>query len=118
MTYAATHSRAHDLVRRKGAAVTFTTTTQAYDPATDTLTPTTSTVAGQAVQVAGDPERYRDLGLIETEARTLLVAPTTFGQVPAVGAAVTWGGVTWTVRWLEPVAPDGTAIVVEIVVSR
>ena len=113
------HSRALALVKRKGAAVTFSRTTQGgYDAETDTATPSTSTVVGHAVRVQGDPERYAGLGLVEAKAVTLLFAPTTIDEQPSPGDEVTWDGVEYTVRDVDPVAPDGDVIVSSVVIAR
>lgn len=118
MSYATAHSRVLALVKRKGAAVTFTRTTQDYDPETGVKTPSTVTVQGQAAQVEGEPERYQALGLVASQAPTLLFVPATYGDEVDPGDTVSWGGKTWTVRDVEPIAPDGTVIAQSVVVSR
>lgn len=106
-------------ITAKGAAVTFTrAVTTSYDPLTDTVTSgTATTVAGYAVRVKGDPERYRVLSLVETKAPTLLFAPTTYGSAPKEGDTLTWSSVAYTVRDVAPVAPDGTGIIYRVVVA-
>ena len=90
-----------------------------YNAAADTYSgPATTTVAGYAVRDEGDPERYRALSLSLTEAPTLLFAPSTAGSVPALGSTVTWGGVSYTVKDVDPIAPAGTAIVSKVIVAR
>lgn len=118
--YASDHAAALADVRTAGTPVTFTVTTQgAQDPATGFFpNPTVSTVAGFALRVKGDPQRYRDLGLTESEAPTLLTVPSTYGGTPALNASVTFGGQTYTVRDVEPLAPDGTAVLCRVVVVR
>jgi hypothetical protein len=120
MGYAGTHARAAALVKRKGVAVTFSLLSPGtYDAATDTYsTPSTSTWAGYAVRVPGDPIKYESLGLVQGEAPTLLFGPTTYGDQPALGAKVTWGSADYTVRHVDPVEPDGNAIVCEVIVAR
>ena len=107
-------------IKAAGAAVTFTQTVPGtYDPATDTWTsPSAVTVAGYAIRVKGNPIRYQALELIQSESPTLLFAPTTAGSLPAVGSAVTWNSIAYTVRDVEPVAPDGQPIIARIIVSR
>lgn len=112
------HSVARAQVADAGAAVTFTKTLQQHDAATDAVTSTTLSVVGHAVQTRSDPKRYEALGLLITEARTLLFAPTIYGALPAPGYTVTWAGSEWTVRDVDPVAPDGTALVARVTVSR
>ena len=101
-------------------AVTFTHSTPGtYDAATDTWgTPVTTTVTGEAVRVRGDPETYRALGLIQSENPTLLFTPATYGEAPEPGYTVEWSNVVYTVRDVNPVAPDGVMILARVVVSR
>jgi len=120
MAYTQQHASSHATLKRKGAAVTFTHASPgAYDATTDTHTsPASTTVAGYAIQDAGNPEQYKALDLIESEAPTLFFTPTTFGSLPALNDTVSWNSVTWFVRSILPIAPDGTAIAARIVVSR
>jgi len=101
-------------------AITFSNTTWTYDAATDTdTTPVTVTLSGNAMQVKGDPEVYRTLALIESEAPTLFYAPGTYGDdAPGVGWTVTWADVQYTVRSVETLAPDGVVITARIVIGR
>lgn len=120
MSYAATHAGALAQVRRRGAAASFVHTT----PGTHTEStgqwsePAESTVEVYAIQVRGDPERYRALELIESAAPTLLIVPVTFGQMPEIDDEVTWGGVSYKARELTPVAPDSTAIMAHVIIAR
>lgn len=119
MSYSTEHAGALGDIRTAGAPVTFTKTTLgAYDPETDTATPSTTSVGGHAVRVRGRPDTYDALQLVESQAPTLLFAATTFGQAPALGATVTWGGETYTVRDVNPVAPDGSGIIFRVVVAQ
>lgn len=120
MTYVAEHASALDQITEAGAAVTFTKVVPGvYDPETDTWTDADDqSVSGSALRVKGDPETYKSLGLVEHEAPTLLFAPDTYGEVPALGATVPFGGETYTVKNVDPVAPDGTPIIVRVVVQR
>jgi hypothetical protein len=118
--YASDHAGAYADVASAGSAVTFTKSVQgAQDPATGLFTdPTTVTVAGVALRVKGDPQRYRDLGLTESAAPTLLFVPATYGETPPLGATGVFGGETYTVRDVNPLAPDGTAVLAKVVVVR
>lgn len=118
--YAADHAGALADLAEAGAAVTFALAVPGvYDPATDTTTAGTSaSVAGQAIRLPGDARRYEALGLTEREAVTLLFAPTTYGANPAVGAAFTWGGETFTCASVDPLALDGTTLLATIVGRR
>lgn len=118
MSYAPVHARASALLERKGAAVTFTRITRAYAPATDTSTATVSTVSGHAIRGRGNPQVYEALKLVESEAPTLIFAPATYDEVPEVGDTVTWGGTGYTVRNVQPIAPDGDNLLARVVVSR
>jgi len=120
MSYAAEHAGALADVADAGAAVTFTLSSPGtYDAATDTwTTPVETTVAGQAMQVSGNPEDYRELSLVESEAPTLLFAPTTYGSMPDLGYTVVWASKTYTVKMLSPLQPDGTTILARLVVGK
>jgi hypothetical protein len=120
MSYAADHAGALRDIADAGTAVTFTKNLPGtHAPTTGTFTtPTTSTVTGSAVRVRGDAQRYTELQLVEAEAPTLLFAPDTYGDLPELESVVTWGGVDYTVRDINPVAPDGNAILARIIVAR
>lgn len=107
-------------VSEAGSAVTFTFASPGtYDEATDRYSGASSTtVAGHAIRIDGDPKKYEALELTQAEAVTLLFTSTTYGQLPALGAEVTWNSVAYWVRDVEPLAPDGTAIRARIVVTR
>lgn len=103
-----------------GQAVTFTKQVPgAIDAATNRLSGASMiTVVGAAARVKGNPLQYQALELVVTEAATLLFAGQTVGQLPPLGASVSFGGESYVVRWIDPVAPDGTPLVSRIVVSR
>lgn len=117
--YADTHASALLDVAEAGSAVTFTHATPGtYDATTDTYTtPTTTTVTGYAIEVAGDPDTYKALSLVRSSAPALFFMPDTYGSLPNVGDTVTWNSTAYTVRDVSPLAPDGTAIGATIVVS-
>ena len=106
--------------RKSGTAITFTKQVEGtYDPATNTFSgDSVTTVTGYASRVRGDPERYRALELIESEAPTLEFTPDTFNELPSLGATCAFGGVTYAVRDIAPWSPDGNAISATIVVAR
>jgi len=101
-------------------AVTFTYSTPGtYTAETDTwATPATTSISGNAIQVRGDPEVYKALSLIESEAPTLLFVPTTYGGRVEPGYTVEWSNLTYTAQNVRHVAPDGVVIVSYITVSR
>ncbi len=119
-SYAPQAARALSTLARKGASVTFTLRTPGtLDPATNTRTASSvSTVAGYAVQDNPALRVYQALGLVATDARTLQFSGSTAGEVPPLGASCSWGGVTYTVRDVSPVAPSGTAVIVRVVVAK
>lgn len=120
MSYVEDHAGALLDLTEAGTAVTFTHVTPGtYIAATDTWTDATdATVTGYATRTRGNPLRYQALNLTQSEAPTLLFAPTTYGSQPAIGSTVTWDSVTYTTRDVEPVEPSGTAIICKVVVSR
>lgn len=120
MSYEASHAGALAQVKRRGAAASFVHTTPgAHVESTGQWSePTEATVEVYAVQVRGDPERYRALELIESEAPTLLIVPVTYGQMPEIDDEVSWGGVSYKARELILVAPDSTAIMAHVIIAR
>jgi hypothetical protein len=122
VSYAATALRAQVQVARYGAAVTFSRSVAAtYDAATDTGSPTVTSATGNAVQKKADPRRYAALqsaGLVLVNPVTLLVAASALSTfVPTPGDAVTFASVVRKVAAVDVVAPDGTAIVYDVVAS-
>lgn len=113
MSYAATHTRALRTVTKKGAAVSFTLASPGtYDATTDTYTsPTTTTVAGYAVQ--GDAGKQRRAGEVIGETSVvLLFTPSTRGSLPLAGYAVTWNSATYSVvRTFREINPDGAGVI-------
>jgi hypothetical protein len=120
VSYAADHAGALADIQAAGASVTFSRTSPGtYNgPAGTFSSATTTSVAGAAVQVTGNTKRYAELGLVEANTRTLLFAPTTYGASPDLGMACTWGGEEFVVRDAPTLAPDGSAILSRVVVSR
>lgn len=128
VAYAGIAQRALAQITRKGAAVVFPSASgRVYDEDTDRwIAGTPTTITGRAVQTEGDPDRFSALGLVLTDPVTLLVAGIGFTDAagasvafePALGAAFDWVGKRYTVRDLNPTAPDGSAIVWEMTGSR
>lgn len=117
MSYAAEHASAYADVAAAGAAVTFTRRTKSEAALTGVVTVTTTTVGGVAMQVQGDPRRYRELSLVVSTNPTLLFVPTTYGQVPESGDTVVWGGLTLTVKDVNALKPDGTVVLAKVIVG-
>ena len=104
-------------VARMGAPVTFSRVmTDAYDAATDEDQPYTVVVTGNAMRIAGDPLKYEALRLVQSEAPTLLFVPDTAGELPSLGASVTFGGALYVVRDIDPLAMNGTVTAARIIV--
>ena len=120
MSYAPDHAGALADLAEAGASVTFTFASPGTYTASTGLfsSETATTVTGAAIRITGNPLRYQALGLTQTEAPTLLFAPTTYGSLPVLGASVTFGGIAYTVRDVEPLALDGNAILANVVVAR
>lgn len=118
--YARQHATALAKVQAKGSPLTFTLTTPgAEDIATGhRAAPATASVTGFAVRVRGKPLTYQRLALIESEAPTLEFVASTYGPRPALNSVVQFGGDDFTVADVDPLAPDGTAIISRVVVKR
>ena len=123
--YAAEHTSAVADIAAAGNAVTFTRASAGtYDGVADSFTTaTTSTIAGQAMQVHGDAQRYDSLGLVLATMPTLFFAPTSYPLAANAtafvepGDTVVWSGVTYTARDVDPLAPDGYVITARVIVS-
>lgn len=101
--------------------LTFTRTSQSYDPETGLNTPTVTTITGSAIEVRGDPQRYRALDLDLATQPTLFFAPTTYGETPEPGDVVVWpatNGSAYTVKDVARIAPDGVTIAARIVIGK
>lgn len=123
MSYTAEHADALADLRESGASVTFTRRTATHDAATDLMTsPTTSSVAGYAIQVATrreEEDTFRANSTLLDRARMLFFAPTTIGEVPRPGDTCTWGSVVYTVAFLgRSVALNATTIAVRVGLAR
>lgn len=119
-TYDQDHASALLDLTEAGASVTFTHITPGtYSASTDTWTDAVdASVSGHAIRTRGNPIRYQALNLVQSESPTLLFAPTTYGQQPALGSTVTWDSVSYSARDVEPLEPNGTAILSRVIVSR
>jgi hypothetical protein len=102
------------------AAIVFTKETPAtVDAATNRPgAPASRTVRGNAVEEDADPKRYADLNLHANEFRTVFFIPDTPGELPALDSECTWGGRPWTLRAVDPLAPNGTPLGASLVLSR
>jgi hypothetical protein len=115
--------RALAAIAKKGAPVLFpgaiAGTAGHYDEATDTTTPGSAATDAtlRAVQIEGDPDRFQALKLILSNPVTLLIAAKDASITPAPGMAMIWAGTKYTVRDVEPLAPDGNAIIWTVIGS-
>jgi hypothetical protein len=106
-------------------SVTFTRTDPGtYDPETGIHTsPTSSTITGSAIQVRGDAQRYAAQELNLSTMPTLLFTPYDYdlsafsSAFVRPGDTVVWRTVTYTVKDVEPIAPDGVVILARIIVG-
>jgi hypothetical protein len=118
VSYQEDHAGAYADILETGQAVTLTRTAKTHTPSTDAMTTSRSEIAGAAVQVKGTPKAYAALGLVESEAPTLLFAAATYGDAAQLGDELEWNSKTVRVKSIDPTAPDGTPIVARLVVAR
>lgn len=104
--------------------MTFTLTTpSAHDAGSDTFGPAvTADCPGWAIEVKSDEKDFRLLGfepgeIIAKRPATLLFAPATYGELPALGASVTWAGAGRAVMGILPLRPDGVVIMARVVIT-
>src|SRR5258708_5302724 len=106
--------------------VTFTRTTPGIFNAADGTfgASTTTTITGDAIQVRGNPDRYDALNLVLGSMPTLFFTPTLYdlraGSSDFVlpGDSVQWNLLTYIVKDIDPIAPDGIIIAARIIISR
>lgn len=117
MTYSTEWASALQDIKDSGTAVTFTRTVNVEAASTGLLTSTVTTTPGYAVEVSGNPATYLSLSLVVHSPATLLFAASTYGNLPRLGDDVLWAGVHWTVRDVNPVSPDTSAIITRVIVT-
>ena len=117
--YAAEHASALRDIREAGAPVEFHYRGR-------------ESVSGFALQVEGAGLEYEPGKFIERSRITLLFVPENYGDTPLLGSTVEWGwhspsiralvdqprGVRYQIKSVEPLSPDGTAILSRVVISR
>lgn len=108
------------VLSRRGRAVVFSKVIPGtYDAETDSTGPsTTLTAPGFAMRIAGNPDEYARLGLIQSEHPMLSFDPDTDGNLPGPGWQVEFGGETLTVEDVNPCAMNGTATSAHIRCAR
>jgi hypothetical protein len=115
--YATDHLGALQDIRNAGADVTFTNSVTTTTESTDVESaPVVTTVTGAAIRVTGNPATYGGIDLTVVSPVTLLFAPDTYGERPALGSTVSWEGDTWTVQSVAPLSPSGSDIISRVVV--
>lgn len=107
--YDAVATRASQTIGKKGGIVTFlgNGTTPIFDPLTGLFSGGVPEdgVEGKALQIEGDPDRLNKLTLVNPV--TLMVAAATLAITPTNGMQFSWGGVTYSIKDLDSVNPDG-----------
>jgi len=99
-------------------ATTFTRETVTETRSDATISVSESTIVGVAVRTTGNAIKYRELGLIESEAPTLLFVPDTYGETPQPGDTVIWNSLEYTAADVDPLAPDGVTIEAKVIIKR
>lgn len=101
--YATEQQDALDMITEFGAAIVFLADAwKGGSIASDTT--------GQAVEIPGDPDEYRALGLVASNPCTVYVAAKGLGLTPAPGVAFRWASREYTVKAATPLQPDGDPI--------
>jgi hypothetical protein len=118
MSYAQEHASAYADILAAGAAVSITSTTTSLSETSGRSTPSIAVMAGAAMETDEERKWLQDLGLVQTAALILFFVAATFGDIPALGAEINWGGKALKIRGVKPFAPDGTAIFSYLAVER
>ncbi len=116
--YAASAQRALATITRKGAPVTFPgapASAPVFDEATGQWSGgsgPSADVIGRAIQIEGDPDRFKALNLVLVNPVTLMIAAKGLPVgVIAPGKPMRWAGVDYTIRDAgDTLAPDGEPI--------
>lgn len=111
--YAATASRAYDMIARKGASVTLTyRTSAAYVPASGTaaITTSTATAKGVILPFSQGLRKIAGTNVVDGDQQLLLAALATDGTAltaPKVDDIATVNGKAHTIIEVTPLAPSG-----------
>jgi hypothetical protein len=110
--YAGEIADCYDAFKEAGAQVSIARANQgAYDALTDTTVPTPPAITGSyAIGVKSNPQKYAALGLEVVSPQEIKLAAQGLTFDPRVGDTFVWAGVTYTVKYADPLQPDGTAI--------
>ena len=101
-----------------GAPVTFTRAVNTVDVRSGDVAPTQITAVSSAIRVKPyrmDLLRYEALGLTLNNPVTLVVAASGLAFAPLPGDVFAFGAETFTVRTVDPIAPDGAAILYRVI---
>lgn len=102
-------------IKKAGAPVTFARGKQTYNDSDSSLSGTEVSASSYAIRTKGNPVRLAALNLKLVQPVTLLVAAFYLAAfVPLPDDKMTFGGVVYTIKDIDPVAPDGAAIVYRI----
>lgn len=88
-----------------------------------TTAPSTVTFEGNCIAVRGSVQRYQALNLVLSTTVTLFFDRRSYGDrmftsdFVQPGDTVEWAGVTYSVKDVEPIAPDGIVIAARIIVG-
>lgn len=119
--YAADHASALADLRDAGQPVTFSYLagdgTYLADLDFETYAGPVS-VSGYAIRVKDQPRTNVPGTEQAQETVTLEFAPITLGEEPQQNMFVTWGGHSYAVTSVSPVAPDGTSLLMRVTVAR
>lgn len=118
--FAADHADALATVQEDGVAVGFMGEEPgALNEGTGEFGPSVlTTMPGFAIRKQGDPEQYQALELDPNDSPTLFWVPTTYGDTPKLGMRCLFSGGSYSVRSVEPLAPDGVTIAANVIIAR
>lgn len=104
-------------IQDAGGIVTFpgaiTGTAPVYDSATGQWSGGTpgSDATAPAVEIPGDPDRMAALKLVLVNPVTLMVAASGLAVALAPSMLMVWGGVSYSIKDVEPLRPDGVTTI-------
>lgn len=112
---------AAEAIADAGATIVFTRKTTVLDEVTGATVPVTTTTPTSAIRVKPyrmDYMRLETGGLTLFDPVTLLAAASGMAFSPLPGDTFSWGANSFTVRTVDPIAPDGNAILYRVIGSR
>ena len=120
MSYTDDIAAAQAIVADAGTSVTFSRTGGTFTPSTSRVSGGATTASGSAVRVKGtDRLRFASQTTKLVNPIVVLVAASGLGAFqPQPGDRMVFAGTTYTVKDTNVVAPDGTAILYNVVASE